>query len=401
MKFYNFFSKISPLDLIFGEIYLMDMYYRKAFLFLCIVFLSGCSSFSALNFDQNNNPDIQEVTLRYLEMPSLSSTPILVEDITSSLSLKEKRLSEYFLPSELLDFVPKAYRIQPGDKLFIYVYGENERISAFLASRLPVNPMFEKIVRSDGTIFYPNAGILNVKNKSVEQVRQMLTKELSEVLADPQVDVSVTDYNSQFFSLSGAFEMPGRFPIKEVPITLHQVISNGNPFLENKGDLTDVKLIRDKQVYSIDYEYLSRTSHVQNEIYIKSGDIIHLPDNSLSLVHVLGEARRPVAIPLSRAAVPLSNALSLASGLDLETSNAREVFIFRPRDASGSPRIFTIDMSKSSSYLLAADFEVRKQDIIYISTRRTSSWSKFVEQLIPFVDLINRVEETNIVERSL
>ena len=376
---------------------------RHLCIYFSLIFLGSCTSVPQYleDFKEDNTPDVQEVTFRYLELPSLSPAPILVEDITSSLSYKEKQLAEYFLPTELLNYKPKGHRIQPGDKLFIYIYGENERISAFLASRMPVNPMFEKIVRSDGTIFYPNAGILNVKGKTAEQVRLQLTSALSSVLADPQIDVSVTEYNSQFYSLSGAFEEPGRFPIKEVPITLHQAISNGNPFIEKRGDLTDVKLVRDKRVYSIDYEYLTRTSYLQNEIFIKEGDIIHLPDNSLNLVHVLGEAQSPIAVPLSRGSIPLSNALSQASGLNLKTANAREVFIFRPKDSNGSPRVFTIDMSKSSSYLLAADFEVRKQDIIYISTRKTSAWSRFVEQLIPFVDFINMTEDTNFIERSL
>ena len=184
---------------------------RYLSVYFSLIFLGACTSVPQYLqdfrvFEQDNTPDVQEVTFRYLELPSLSSAPILVEDITSSLSYKEKQLAEYFLPTELLNYKPKGYRIQPGDKLFIYIYGENERISAFLASRMPVNPMFEKIVRSDGTIFYPNAGILNVKGKTAEQVRLQLTSALSSVLADPQIDVSVTEYNSQFYSLSGAPE---------------------------------------------------------------------------------------------------------------------------------------------------------------------------------------------------
>ena len=60
----------------------------------------------------------------------------------------------------LLNYSPESYKVGLGDVLFIYVYGETERLSAALARGAAINPIFEKIVRDDGTIFYPNAGIL-------------------------------------------------------------------------------------------------------------------------------------------------------------------------------------------------------------------------------------------------
>ena len=96
-----------------------------------------------------------------------------------------------------MNYNPSSYRVGPGDKLFIYVYGETERLSAALAAGAKINPIFEKIVRDDGTIFYPNAGIIDVKDKSVEEIRMLLTEGLSDVLNNPQVDVSVSEFKSQ------------------------------------------------------------------------------------------------------------------------------------------------------------------------------------------------------------
>ena len=58
--------------------------------------------------------------------------------------------------------------------------------------------------------------------------------------------------------------------------------------------------------YLIDYEYLSRNSQIQNFIYIKDGDVIHMPDNSLNQVYILGEATNPTSLSLSRKDIPLS-----------------------------------------------------------------------------------------------
>ena len=93
-------------------------------------------------------------------------------------------------------------------------------------------------------------------------------------------------------------------PVTTVPKTLSEVIANANPFGENgqrsSGDLTSIKFTREGYTYDLDYEYLARNSQIQNYIYLKDGDVIHLPDNALNQVHVIGEASNPVSINLTR-----------------------------------------------------------------------------------------------------
>ena len=151
----------------------------------------------------------------------------------------------------------------------------------------------------------------------MEEVRLLLTESLSGVLNNPQVDVSIADFKSKKIIVSGSFANVGTVPVTTVPVTLTEVIANANPFGENGqkplGDLTSVKFSRDGFTYNIDYEYLSRNSQIQNYIYLKAGDVIHLPDNSLSQVHVIGEATNPISINISRKNIPLSVALAKAA----------------------------------------------------------------------------------------
>ena len=241
-------------------------------------------------------------------VPELSSDPILIESVSKDLIIKEQRKRTLDLPLNLLNYSPDSYKVGFGDVLFIYVYGETERLSAALAKGAAINPIFEKIVRDDGTIFYPNAGIIDVAGKTVEEIRLILTDSLSSVLNNPQVDVSVAEFNSQKIVISGSFENAGIVPVTTVPKTLSEVIASANPFGASgqlsTGDLTSIRFTRDGYTYDIDYEYLSRNSQIQNYIYLKGGDVIHLPDNSLSQVHVLGEASDPVSINLTRKYIP-------------------------------------------------------------------------------------------------
>ena len=138
-------------------------------------------------------------------------------------------------------------------------------------------------------------------------------------------------------------------PITLNPVTLNEVIANANPYGSNgsfsNGDLTSLKLSRDGMTYDIDFEYLSRTSLIQNYIYLKDKDVIYLPDNSLSQVHVLGEANSPSSITLRRKNISLSYALATSQGLNQSTSRGKEVYVFRPKDYEGKPRIFKSNIS--------------------------------------------------------
>ena len=387
---------------------LIKKYFYKILVLVTALIASSCSTFpeqinsaraSVVNtitntFSQDN---LQTETIRVINLPELSSAPIVIEDVNINLINNIKTNQELNIPAELITYEPGPYKIGDGDKLLIYVYGETERLSAVLVAGRAINPIYEKNVRNDGTIFYPNAGIIAVRGKTVEEVRKEITSRLSKVLNDPQVDVSVTEYNSQKAILSGIFSNPGPQALKTVPVTLGEIVSKGNPYILNnqdsEGDLTSLKLNRDGVIYNIDYEYLSRNSQLANLIYIKDGDVIHIPDSSLNYVYVLGEAADPKSIKLSRKSIPLSTALGEAKGLDLAAAKNKEVYIFRSVGLDGKPRIFNLDMSSPAGYILADKFELNPRDIVYIGSKGVTSWSRFISQLLPITNFINSSED--------
>ena len=368
---------------------------KRVLITFCLsIFLVACSIGTQFK-------STQVKSFKGVVIPELSSEPILIETVSKDLISSESRKTPLNLPLSLLNYEPSSYKVGTGDVLFIYVYGETERLSASLARGAAINPVFQKKVRDDGTIFYPNAGIIDVKGKSIEEIRLTLTDKLSDVLNNPQVDVSVSEFNSQRIVVSGNFNNVGTVPITINPVTLNEVVANANPFgvggsLPN-GDLTSLKLSRDGVTYDIDFEYLSRTSLIQNYIYLKDKDVLFLPDNSLSQVHVLGEANSPSSITLRRKNISLSHALASSQGLNQSTSRGKEVYVFRPKDYEGKPRIFKSNISSPTGYLLASDFLLQAEDIVFIGTAGVTSWSRFISQLLPFTNFINQAEDTDLI----
>ena len=55
-------------------------------------------------------------------------------------------------------------------------------------------------------------------------------------------------------------------------------------------------------------------------------------------------------------------------------------------------------MSSPSGYLLAGEFNLQAQDIVFIGTAGVTSWARFINQVLPFTDFINSSEETNLIK---
>ena len=117
----------------------------------------------------------------------------------------------------------------------------------------------------------------------------------------------------------------------------------------------------------------------------------------LNQVYILGEATNPTSLSLSRKNIPLSVALAEAKGLNQSTSRGKEVYVLRTEDFEGKPRIFKADLSSPTGYLLAGKFNVQSKDIIFIGTAGVTSWSRFINQVLPFTDFINSSESTDLL----
>ena len=54
-------------------------------------------------------------------------------------------------------------------------------------------------------------------------------------------------------------------------------------------------------------------------------------------------------------------------------------------------------MSSPTGYLVAGEFMLQSQDIVKIGTAGVTSWSRFINQVLPFTDFINSAEDTNFI----
>jgi polysaccharide export outer membrane protein len=292
------------------------------------------------------------------------------------------------IPPALLAYQPQPYVIGAGDTLYITVWDHPELTS-------PAGPQQQalangRLVRSDGTLFYPYVGTLKVAGMTIEQLRVAISDKLAKYIEKPQVDVSVIGFDSQRVLLQGAFMKTGPQPITAVPLTLAQALGTaGINTLE--ANLSDLVLTRDGHDYHLNLDALESHKGLAQDIYLKPGDRLYLPYNDRQEAYVMGEVARPMAISFKTADLTLTQALGRAGGLNETTSKGKAVYVIRGvKDLEKAPaKVFQLDARSPAAFALADQFKVKPGDVVFVGPAGVTRWNRFLSQLLPLSGLIS------------
>ncbi|HET7306605.1 MAG TPA: polysaccharide biosynthesis/export family protein [Gammaproteobacteria bacterium] len=292
-----------------------------------------------------------------------------------------------------------TYKVGPQDILNIVIWDHPELTLPQGEYRSAESTGF--IVHSDGTIFYPYVGTMKVVGETTEQIRQELAKALKPYVKNPQVDVKVVGFNSKKFQLAGAVTKPGLYPITNIPLTVAQAVAqaggvvrmaptgggnNKNVIPRPLADLSHVVLVRDGRRIDLNLRAFYHYGDQSQNRLIQPGDIIEVPDNANEQIHLIGEVKDPGNYPMNHGDLNLAQLLGDAGGLSLTSANASRIFVFR--GAYQQPSIFWLDASSPDAMLLATQFQLQPQDVVYVATAGVTSWNRIVTQILPTVQAL-------------
>lgn len=108
----------------------------------------------------------------------------------------------------------EVYALKAGDTIFVHVFGEED---LDLTTKLD----------ESGVIRYPFIGEINVIDKSVKQVSDLIVARLKDgYFVDPDVHVSIVEYRP--FYIHGQVEKPGAFPYRpKITISMGIALAGG------------------------------------------------------------------------------------------------------------------------------------------------------------------------------
>ncbi len=307
--------------------------------------------------------------------------------------------------------VPTEYRVSPHDVLQITVWNHPELTNP--SGALGMGGSFQaaagapsgRLVRGDGTIFYPYVGVIHVAGRTVEEIREMLADRLKGYIESPQVDVRVARFRGQRVYVTGEVLKPGIYAIGDQGMTVLDAINQaggvsisaraGNAAsLAFTPDLAHVTVMRDGRLIHVNLRALLKDGDVSQNIPLRAGDIVHVPSNYRNKVFVLGEVRNQGALVMAEGRMSLTEAISEAGGFDQATSNPARVFVIRgQRPGKGErlkkPLVYRLNAESPDAILLADQFELRPRDIVFVSTASVVRWGRVLNQLSGTIQAIN------------
>ncbi|MFB1036112.1 MAG: polysaccharide export protein [Sinobacterium sp.] len=351
--------------------------------------MAGCTLVPGFNVDvdllvKEESFDIYpKINVRLIN-PSLLSELQVSKPFAQTNKKLEKEVNKY------------TYFIGRGDILNITVWDHPELTTP--AGQYRSAGEAGNVVHSDGTIFYPYIGKIVVVNKTVNDVRDLVTAKLARYIESPQIDVSVAAYRSQRVFVTGEVNIPSVLPISDVPLTLLDALNLSGGMSEN-ADWRSVVLTSETSEgsydESLDLNALYQKGDMSQNRLLSHNDILHIPRNDALKVFVMGDVKIPSTQRMDRSYMTLAEAINNAGGVDEGSANASGVFVLR---ASNQPDklvdVFQLDASDGAMLILSTQFELKPLDIVYVTSAPIARWNSVISQLIPTFSLLRRAKKT-------
>jgi len=345
------------------------------------VLLSACAPGLYLEDDKF---DVQKLSA---EEKADADKDIIVVPVTARLIAR--KLQQHQVPTAKNNAKLQAamaaheYRVGPQDILSITVWDHPEL--TIPAGEFRSAEVAGHLVRNDGTIFFPYIGVVSVAGKSLEDVRILLSKKLKKYIVKPQLDVRVVAFRSQKVHVAGEVNKVGEIPVTDAPLTLLDAINAAGGTTKD-ADLQNVAVTRGESLRKFNIQNLYDYGDATQNILLADGDIVHVPDISQKKVFVLGEVKKSSAYIMHRGKMTLAEAIGSAEGFDSSAANPARIYVIRGEEDRA--KIYWLNAESPDMLLLATNFQLAPQDVVYVSTAKISRWNRIISQILPSIQLL-------------
>ncbi len=274
--------------------------------------------------------------------------------------------------------------IRPGDTLGLTIWENVD--DGLLAGPAQNSTALEEIqVDSGGFIFVPYAGRLRAAGNTPDQLREMITKQLSGQTPDPQVQVRRLAGDGSTVSLVGAVGGQGVYPIERPTRTLATMLAKAGG-VTIKPEIAQITVIRGSQRGRIWFQDLY--DHPQLDIALRAGDRILVEPDTRAFT-ALGATSKQSRVPFETQNLSALEAIAQVGGLVSSTSDPTGVFVFRNEPAEiadlvlgrndlvGAQRmIYVLNLTEPNGMFMARDFVIRDGDTLYVTEAPYAQWTK-------------------------
>ena len=155
-----------------------------------------------------------------------------------------------------------------------YVLGAEDQIGVMVNNSQEFNGTH--LIRPDGRITVNLIGEVEAAGLTPEELTESLKEKIKKYVLDPDVTVSVLSINSKRFFIQGEVNRPGEYKLV-VPTKILEALVNAGGF-RDFAKTKDIVVIREEagatQRLHFNYKDVIKGKHLEQNIYLKPGDII-------------------------------------------------------------------------------------------------------------------------------
>lgn len=323
------------------------------------------------------------------------ATPETAEEAAASAKPMEARV----------EFSANHYTLGPGDILQVQVLDE------------PDYSQKDILVQPDGNANFLGVGNVMVKDRTMQDVGNELTQQLTRLLVNPKVHLSLTSSRPATVYISGAVMHPGMFQIATATNTNNIHINSTDLLLRTDlrltnvlataggvqmdADLANVQITRErpegKESVTVDLWKLLKGGSKEEDVLLQPGDVVQVPQlkNQMALldedyqtllrspigpkeipIRVIGRVKEPGIYKLDGTSPYLNSALASAGGYELDASQGQIAV-----------RRFTTETNFSTMFIdpKKGDFFLRPNDLVYVPENKVYKSSRFFERVATYL----------------
>ncbi|EJM78133.1 periplasmic protein involved in polysaccharide export [Pseudomonas sp. GM55] len=272
---------------------------------------------------------------------------------------------------------PTAVRLMAGDTLNVLITDNAPEGSAVFAPLSTGGTQLKTRIDDQGMISLPYVGRQFVAGMTLNQVEDMIRKQLKGVTTDVQTHVELVGDLSGSVLVAGAVKSPGRFSTLQGPLTLLDAVNQaGGPLLE--PHLVNVTVRTGSQVQQFNYEDVL----AGNNMMLRPNSEVVL-DRARQRFVAMGAVQEPGLKDLPSQNTSLLDALGSVGGLREANANPEGVFVFRLGDGVNSkPTVLRLDMRDPAAVFYARQITIKPDDTIYVTNAAVYEWQKVISPIV-------------------
>ncbi len=153
----------------------------------------------------------------------------------------------------------------------------------------PYTPRFDQTVtvNPDGYVTLQGVGDIHIGGETVPQIQSDVQKAYGKILRDPEVSVTLKQFEDPYFLALGQVARPGKYNL-EGNTTVAEAIAMAGGFT-TKAKHTDILLFRRVSnnwvsATKVNLKHMLRSGNLGEDLQLHPGDMVYIPQNKISKI---------------------------------------------------------------------------------------------------------------------